>query len=251
MSTDRVFAIIPARFQSSRFPGKPLVQLLGKEMILWVVENLKKSDELNQIIVATDDDRIASLVKSRGHDVVMTRADHRSGTDRVREVADQLQLRPQDIVVNVQGDEPLVEPDWVRELIRPFAEDHVQMSTLGHPLAPEDVANLNAVKVLVNRQREAIYFSRHPIPFSRVQPQKAPINHSVFKHMGLYAFRKEALDRFCESEPAFAEVCESLEQLRALDLGIKIQFRAVAGANPGVDSPEDVAKIEEKLRSKQ
>lgn len=242
----KTVAIIPARFNSSRFPGKPLAKILGKEMILWVAERVSQARWLSRVVVATDDERIARVVSDNKFAACLTDADHPSGTDRIYEAAcKQLKLADQDIVVNIQGDEPLVEADWIKRLVAPVATgDGIEMSSLAHAITPEELRSTNNVKVLVNKKSQAIYFSRFPVPFSRLEPDSAEAWTGVYKHMGFYAYTMGFLREYCGSPPSFMETAESLEQLRALDLGARIAIEVIEGRSWGVDTPEDIAKIE-------
>lgn len=243
MSGAQATILIPARYGSTRFPGKPLVDLHGKPVILWVAEKAKQAAPQAEVVVATDDQRIFDVVKKAGIRVVMTRADHPSGSDRLQEAATILELAADDLIVNVQGDEPQVRSAWIRALIQPFLKDrHLQMATLAHPLSPEEVGNPNAVKVLVDQNSHAIYFTRFAAPFSR-QTFEQLGQGPVLKHMGFYSYRKSFLDRFCQTPPGYFEQGESLEQLRALQMGEKIFVTQVEGRSQGVDTPEDLEKL--------
>lgn len=244
-------AVIPARYGSTRFPGKPLAKIHGKEMILWVVERVAQAKDLSAVIVATDDERIASLVKKAGHEAVMTRPDHPSGSDRIFEAVTFLSLADEDIIINVQGDEPLVEPEWLTSLSQPLLQrEDLQMSSLAHDISAEELVSTDVVKVLINQKKEAIYFSRFPVPFSRQKVTNTKVWKGVYKHMGFYAYRKAFLGRYCQTAASFFEQAESLEQLRALDMGAKIGMELISGRSWGVDSPDDIARIEKILGAK-
>lgn len=253
----KVVAVIPARYGSTRFPGKPLAKIHGKEMVLWVAERTSKAKGLSDVVVATDDERVLGVVKKAGFGAVMTKESHVSGSDRVFEAIEKISLKDDDVVINVQGDEPLVEADWLNQLMKPFEDPQVEMSSLAHEISEEEIKSLNSVKVLVNQKKEAIYFSRFPIPFSRKaasefvssQPGAAPSKgwKGLYKHMGFYAYRKEFLAAYCQTAPSFFEHAEALEQLRALDLGAKINIEIISGRSWGVDTPEDLARIEKML----
>lgn len=253
----KTVAVIPARYGSTRFPGKPLAKICGKEMILWVAERTAKARGLSDVIVATDDERVAAVVKAAGFAVAMTHGNHLSGTDRVYEAIEKLPLKDDDVVINVQGDEPLVEGEWLNQLLQPFYDPQAEMSTLAHEISAEEIASPHAVKVLVNQKSEAIYFSRFAIPFSRMaasdfageKPGAQKSWKGLYKHMGFYAYRKEFLRVYCQTAPSFIEHAEALEQLRALDLGAKIHIELVSGRSWGVDTPEDLARIEKILES--
>jgi 3-deoxy-manno-octulosonate cytidylyltransferase (CMP-KDO synthetase) len=216
-------------------------------MIQWVVEGALKSQRLSEVVVATDHPDIERAAKASGARVVMTESDLPSGTDRIFAATKDLAF---DVVINIQGDEPLVKAEWIDRLCTLFqTEKSLQMATLAHPITFEELASLNAVKVVLNKNDEALYFSRFPIPHSRV-PATSQNGNATFclKHIGMYAYRKEFLKTFCEASIADIEKAESLEQLRALFLGAKIKVLRVKEATPGVDTPEDLLRIEEILR---
>ncbi len=229
----KIIAVIPARFASTRFPGKPLALLKNKPIIQWVIEGARKSKLVDEIFVATDDERIAAVCKAINAEVLMTTTECPTGTDRIFEATRNLNF---DVVLNVQGDEPLIDNSYIDPLARAFLDnENLEMATLAHPLAQEDVANKNAVKVITNAFDEAIYFSRQPIPAS-------------LKHIGLYGFSKTFLQKFCTSPQVFIEKQESLEQLRALHLGAAIKVLRVEKPTYGVDTPEDLQKLEALLK---
>jgi 3-deoxy-manno-octulosonate cytidylyltransferase (CMP-KDO synthetase) len=232
--------VIPARWASTRFPGKPLALIAGKPLLQWVIEGARTSRKLKQIVVATDDERIAALAEKCGVKPIMTASDLPTGTDRVYQAA--LQTGG-DVIVNIQGDEPLIEGSLLDSLVAPFdSEPGMQMATLGKALSPEGLASANIVKIVLNRRDEALYFSRFPIPYSRV-PAGDRIEGAL-QHIGIYAYRMEFLKSFCSQEPTHLEQSESLEQLRALYLGARIKVVRVEHDSWGVDTPEDVQKIE-------
>ena len=217
-------------------------------MILWVAEGAKAAWIFDHVIVATDDGRIEKVVREAGFEVAMTNPDHPSGTDRVRESIQKLKLAASDVVVNIQGDEPLVKKDWLKALVDPFrTQADLQMTTLAHPISREELDSPNNVKVLINQQNRALYFSRFPIPFSKEKPEKFSQWPGVLKHMGFYGYRVGALDKFCGAPPSLTEQAESLEQLRALDLGLPIHVSVVQDRSQGVDTPQDLEKIEQLL----
>ncbi len=241
--------VIPARFASTRLPGKPLADIAGKPMIVRVVEAARRA-RADGVWVATDDDRIAAAVRSCGYEAVMTAARHSSGTERIAEVADVLGWDDTDIVINVQGDEPLLEPTLIDGVATALdADGDAAMATAAYPLADvADFFNPNVVKVVCDRRGRALYFSRAPIPWDRdgfardrdVLPEDFP----VLRHIGLYAYRVGFLRRFGELAPSPLERCESLEQLRALWHGYPIQVVCVDhGPLPGVDTPEDLERV--------
>lgn len=244
----KVVASIPARYASTRFPGKPLALIRGKPMILWVAEGARDAGIFDQVVVATDDERIRKVVAEAGFLVAMTHPDHPSGTDRVRESIQSLKLEVNDVVVNIQGDEPLVKKQWLQSLVEPFKKfPDLQMTTLGHPISRDELDSPNNVKVLVNQQGRALYFSRFPIPFSKEKPEQFSGWPGVLKHMGFYGYRVGALEKFCAAPQALFERAESLEQLRALDLGMPIHVSVVQDRSQGVDTPQDLEKIEQIL----
>jgi 3-deoxy-manno-octulosonate cytidylyltransferase (CMP-KDO synthetase) len=235
--------VIPARFGATRFPGKSLARIDGKPMIQWVWEAASRSRLTEQVVVATDDDRIADVAAKFGADVVMTKRSHRSGTDRVAEVADKLSAQ---IYVNVQGDEPLLSPGAVDELIRGMMESpRIPIGTLAHRIeSEEEWRSPEVVKVVCNRHHEALYFSRSPLPFQRTFDLKAPL----LRHVGIYAFRARALATFVSLKPSPLELAESLEQLRALEHGLTIQVIETKYRCLVVDTPADLARVETAMR---
>jgi len=241
--------VIPARYASTRFPGKPLAPLRGKPMIQWVYERRLLARLASRVLVATDDERIADAVRAFGGEFVLTRADHPTGTDRLAEVASGLTC---DLIVNVQGDEPLIEPEMIDQAISPMLDDPgLQMGTLCAPLGgPEDFLDPNVVKVVRDRNGMALYFSRAPIPWPRdhAQDLEGAWNKCLaFKHIGLYVYRREFLLRFPGMPQTPLERLESLEQLRVLEHGIGIRVAETAHAATGVDTPEDLRRVEQIL----
>jgi 3-deoxy-manno-octulosonate cytidylyltransferase (CMP-KDO synthetase) len=242
----KTLGIIPARFASTRFPGKPLHLIAGKPLVQHVIEQCRKSTRLTDVIVATDDQRIAD-VTSKFCQTVMTRSDHPSGTDRIAEAAEHL---APDYIVNIQGDEPLISPiliDQVADLLHQF-----EMSTAAVPItSPEALTNPNVVKVVINKSSAALYFSRSPIPHVRdLHPQDIPsllLNHTFLHHLGIYGFRASTLKRFVSLPVSKLENLEKLEQLRALENGIQIGVIITTHKSHGVDTPEDVAIVEKFL----
>lgn len=239
----RAIGVIPARFASTRFPGKPLKAILGKPLLQWVIEAAKESKLLEEIWVATDHPEIEKLAKSCGVKAVMTDPDLATGSDRVYQAVKNTEA---EVVLNIQGDEPLITGGLLDQLAEPMLSDKtLQMATLGRKLQPGDLESKTTAKIVLNHRNEALYFSRFPIPYSRVD---APDNGAVgLKHIGLYAFRKTFLAEFCAQSPTPLELAEGLEQLRALYLGARIRVVEVEHESWGVDTPEDVAKVEAKL----
>jgi 3-deoxy-manno-octulosonate cytidylyltransferase (CMP-KDO synthetase) len=242
-----VIAIIPARFGSTRFPGKPLAPIAGKPMILHVVERVRRARNVSRVLVATDDDRILDAVMLGGAEAVMTRSAHATGTDRLAEVAAR-EIAP--LYVNVQGDEPLIEPaaiDAAIDLVR--ANDRVQIATLAVRIRkPRHILDPNIVKVVLDAEDNALYFSRAPIPYYRGDGT-APLPSTTLhrKHLGLYVFRREALLRFPELSPGRLERLEQLEQLRFLEHGLRIRVGETQFDSVSVDEPAHVAKVEKIL----
>ncbi len=240
----KVIGVIPARFASTRFPGKPLELLKNKPLLQWAVEGAKKSTKLDQVIVATDDDRIEKLCHQINVEVVRTSPECATGTDRIYEATKNLSF---DVALNIQGDEPLIGPEYIDPLVAAFRDSkNLDMATLAHPLAEIDVANLNAVKVIINEQSEAIYFSRFAIPYSR--EAFSANSRASLKHIGLYAYTKSFLQKFCSTPQTEIEKSESLEQLRALYLGARIKVIQVEKPTYGVDTPEDLRRLEALLK---
>lgn len=246
----RVAAVIPARQGSSRFFNKPMAKILDKEMIGWVIEGVKTSKKISEVIVATDSDEIFKTAEKFNAKAVMTDSGLPSGTDRVFAAVRNLDY---DIVLNIQGDEPLVNSSWLDPLIDSFHDKSVSMSTLSNQLNIQDVSNTNVVKVIVNNKNEAIYFSRFPIPFSRTEnlsQQQLDKTDVSFKHIGIYGYRYDFLNKFCTTDPCELEKAESLEQLRAMYLGEKIKVNLISDTSCGVDIKEDIEKVEQLLLKK-
>ena len=242
MKDIRIVAIIPSRYGSTRFPGKPLADIAGKSMIQRVYENVKASKGITDIVVATDDQRIAGMVLSFGGNAVTTSAENRSGTDRTAEAADILGIGPEDIVVNVQGDQPLLDPRCIDEMIAPFfTTPDLEMSTLAFKIINErEIHDPKDVKVTFDHQGYALYFSRSPIPCAR----DASAGFDTYKHLGFYAYKKRFLDAFSRLPEGKLEGIEKLEQLRALEYGYRILVVVTAYDSPEVDLPEDIPRIE-------
>ncbi|MDQ1330796.1 MAG: 3-deoxy-manno-octulosonate cytidylyltransferase [Thermodesulfobacteriota bacterium] len=234
----KCYGIIPVRFGSTRFPGKPLADICGKPMFLHVYERAIKCTRLTKTLVATDDERIFSAAKSLGVPAVMTRTDHPSGTDRVLEAAQLLNLPDDAIIVNIQGDEPLLEPDMLTELVGPFVSPGIEVTTLARKIGQNEAANTNQVKVVFSGTGKALYFSRAPVPFYRDGREG-----SFFGHIGLYAFRMKTLMRFVSLGPSGLETAEKLEQLRLLENDIPVHVVITAHKSIGVDCPEDINTI--------
>ena len=254
MSDIRIIAVIPARWASTRFPGKPLALLCGRPMIEYVYRRASRSALVDSVCVATDDERIADAVRGFGGNVKMTRDDHDSGTDRVAEVASG---EDADVVVNIQGDEPLIHPDDIDAGIRPLVDESgLGMSTLAVAFdSPEEFLDPNAVKVTRSENGNALYFSRAPIPYSRdvlsgegkayekILENWEDISPKPLKHLGFYAYKKESLLRFAGLRPSPLEKLERLEQLRALEDGLAIRVVEINRDAVGVDLPEDRERL--------
>lgn len=240
----KVVGIIPARYNSTRFPGKPLALIKGKTMIRRVCEQAWKS-KLDAVVVATDDVRIADEVMGFGGQYVLTDPNHRSGTDRCREALDLLE-RQYDAVVNVQGDEPFIDPAQINQVIDLIGRDDTQLASLAKRISDSDeLFSPNTVKVVMNEKGNALYFSRNPIPFVRNTDREAWLAKGVFfKHIGIYAYKAETLRQIAEMKPTPLEVSESLEQLRWLENGLDIRMGVTGSANVSIDTPHDIEKAE-------
>jgi 3-deoxy-manno-octulosonate cytidylyltransferase (CMP-KDO synthetase) len=232
----KILGVIPARYASSRFPGKALATIASKTMLEHVYDRVKRSQYIDPLVIATDDKRIFDAARSFGAEVKMTRGDHISGTDRVAEVASQYDA---DIVVNIQGDEPLIDPEAIDSAVLPLIhEPAISMSTLRKQIEdPSEVGNPNVVKVVTDRFQNAIYFSRAPIPFDRGS------DAVYYKHIGLYVYRKKFLLRYSDLPVGPLEEAERLEQMRALENGFKIRVVGTEYESLGVDTPEDLERV--------
>ena len=239
----RILGIIPARYGSSRFPGKPLIDLKGKTMIRRVVEGAAKSALLTDLVVATDDTRIAEEVSAFGGKVMLTDSKHPTGTDRCAEIVRTLSVQ-YDVVINIQGDEPLVDARQLDQLLQAFNDPDVQIATLAsRKIGMEDIANPNRIKVVVDKNHNALYFSRSPIPnFANAKGDPLEI-YPFLRHIGLYAYRSEILLQLSELEETKLEQIESLEQLRWLYNGYGIRVVETEIETPNIDTPEDVDKV--------
>ncbi|NVM62865.1 3-deoxy-manno-octulosonate cytidylyltransferase (CMP-KDO synthetase) [Mucilaginibacter sp. SG538B] len=239
----KILGIIPARYASSRFPGKPLVDIGGKTMIQRVYEQAKKCRSLSEVVVATDDDRIFNHVNGFGGVAVMTGANHQSGTDRCAEVA---RLHPgYDVIINIQGDEPFIDPEQITKLTACFNDPETQLATLiKRILTEQELHNTNAPKVVINKLSEAIYFSRATLPHIRGQePENWLEFHTFFKHIGIYGYRADILQEVTKLPVSPLEKAESLEQLRWIDNGYRIKVAETELETHAVDVPEDLEKL--------
>lgn len=241
----KTIAIIPARFGSSRFPGKPLALILGKPLIQWTYEQAQQVKDVDGVWVATDDGRIKECVEAFGGRALMTREDHPSGSDRLAEAAGLLGLAPEDIVINIQGDQPVFPPELISALAARLSRDPgvVMVTPVKLLNDPAAAANPNTVKVVFDRAGRALYFSRSPLPFWRDGGQTYS-----YRHIGIYAYRVQFLKEFVHLPPGRWEEAEKLEQLRALEHGFAIHVVETEGDTREVDSPEDARRVEEFLR---
>ena len=241
----KILAVIPARYASTRFPGKPLVALAGKPMIAHVWERVRQATSLSGIVVATDYERICSAVEAFGGEAVLTRPDHRTGTERVAEVA--ATRKDVEIFVNVQGDEPLIEPAAIDQAVESLrADPQANVATLAVPISsPADIMDPNVVKAVLDFDGNALYFSRAPIPW--VRDRGAPVHARHLKHLGLYVFRREALLDFPTFPQGELERVEQLEQLRWLENGYRIRVVETEFDSIGVDVPDDIPRVEQIL----
>lgn len=244
----KFIGIIPARYASTRFPGKPLAQLGGKPVIQYVYE--KVAAVLEAAYVATDDERIYDVVKSFGGQVVMTRTDHKSGTDRIEEAIEKIGGE-WDVVVNVQGDEPFVAKSQLDTICHCFDDPTTQIATLGKPFeSMEAVQNPNSPKIVVDNMGFAMYFSRSVIPYVRGKEKSSWLTHYPFlKHLGIYAYRKDVLRQVTQLPQSSLEIAESLEQLRWLQNGFKIKVGTTDVETVGIDTPQDLERAEEFLKA--
>lgn len=243
-----VIAVIPARYASTRLPGKALAQIAGQPMIQRVVERVRQAQNVSRVLVATDDDRIKRAVEGSGGEALLTRTDHRTGTDRVAEVAAHV---PGEIYVNIQGDEPLIDPETVDRVVSEMLEDEsTQVATPCSAIKDKnDIMDPNVTKVVRDFEGNALYFSHAPVPWVRDKKDET-VAVKFWKHIGLYAFRRDALLEFPTLPPGELERIEQLEQLRWLENGFRIRVVETEYDAVSVDVPEDIARVEKILRSK-
>ena len=245
----RVVGVIPSRWGSTRFPGKSLAPIAGVPLVVRVVRRVKLARSLDAVVVATDDGRIADAVRAAGGEAVMTRPDHPSGTDRIAEAVRGLEA---DVVVNIQGDEPLIDPALVDAVAGALADpaSGFDMATAATPISSVDELHRpDVVKVVTAADGAALYFSRSPIPFVRGAGDGfAPVAGEHWRHVGLYGYTRKALERLVATPPCALENLEKLEQLRALSLGMRIKVIPTGHSGAGVDSPDDVPRVEALLR---
>lgn len=249
----KFIGIIPARYASTRFPGKPLADMNGKPMIQRVYEQVK--NVLDEVCVATDDTRIEEAVKAFGGNVVMTSNQHRSGTDRCYEAYIKAG-KGYDVIINIQGDEPFIHPEQIETIKACFENESIQIATLVKPFRGDDdfetLFNANSPKVVLNKNQEALYFSRSIIPYMRGKDHSEWLaNHTYYKHIGLYAYRADALAAITRLPQSPLEIAESLEQLRWLENGFKIKAGITQQETIGIDTPEDMEKALLFLKQKQ
>ena len=241
----KIIGVIPARYKSSRFPGKPLVDICGKPMIYWVYRQAMKVQEFDEVYVATDDERIRVACDQYGMKVIMTSDKHNTGSDRVAEVAEKTDG---DLYVNVQGDEPVINPEMIREVISIFQEDEtVYFGSLKKEITdPKEIRAASTVKVVTDDMGDALYFSRSVIPSNLKDGKLA----RVFRHVGIYAYKKDFLLKFAAMEQTELELGEGIEPLRAMQKGYKIRLKETTYSSIGVDLPEHVALVEAILKGK-
>lgn len=241
----KIIAIIPARYQSSRFPGKPLAMINDKPMIHWVYERVTGIQNISQTCVATDDDRILKCVQKFGGEAIMTSSQHESGSDRLAECAKILNLSEDDIILNIQGDEPLIQELMIQELISTMSDRDIYMGTLKERITnTDDIENPNIVKVITDINNNAIYFSRYPIPYNRNLLKKL----AYYRHVGVYAYRVFFLKMYTQLPKSNLEIIESLEQLRVLENGYKIKVKETQCSSVGVDTIEQLKIVEEIMK---
>ncbi len=240
----KYIGIIPARFASTRFPGKPLVNIQGKTMIQRVFEQASKAKILSKVLVATDNSQIFNHVESFGGNVVMTSENHKTGTERCFEVIHKLN-ETFDVVINIQGDEPFIAPEQIEKVAPCFKNQEIQIATLLKKLSDnEELFNQNIIKAVVDKNKKAIYFSRNPIPFYRGKEKNNWLkNHEYFKHIGIYAYRTDILQQIVKLSPSPLELAESLEQLRWIENGFSINVEYTDIESFSIDTPEDLGKI--------
>ena len=243
----KILGVIPARYASTRFPGKPLALINGKPMILRVVEQAIQANSLTEVYVATDDKRIEDAVLGFGGKVIMTSENNRSGTDRCMEAVDKLEKQGKifDVIINIQGDEPYIQPEQIDLVASSFSRSNVNIATLAVKLkSEEELFNPNIIGVVFDMDKKALYFSRNPIPFVRNFEKKDWLNHyKYFKHIGIYAFRTPILRQITKLETSLLEQAESLEQLRWLENGFQIHVEITEFESIAVDSPDDLSKF--------
>jgi 3-deoxy-manno-octulosonate cytidylyltransferase (CMP-KDO synthetase) len=240
-----ILGIIPARYNSTRFPGKPLADINGKTMVQRVYEQATKATQLSKVLIATDDDRIYNHIKEFGGEAVMTSPQHQSGTDRCAEIIRNDSSGQWDVVVNIQGDEPYIQPEQIDLLCSLFISDETQIATLVKKITSVDeLFNHNNVKAILNKRNEAIYFSRSPVPYNKNFPEQEWLKYSTYyKHIGIYGYRTEVLKTISQLPKTNLEITESLEQLRWIENGYTIKAEITLQESIAIDTPEDLMKV--------
>ncbi len=238
----KIIGVIPARYKSSRFPGKPLADICGKPMIWWVYNQAKKVEDFDAVYVATDDERIEKACKENDINVIMTSDEHKTGTDRIGEVARKI---PADLYVNIQGDEPLIEPETIVQAIKPFYDNpDLQITNLMTKIDdPVDVINFTVPKVITNAENIGIYLTRSTAPYP-----KGRLDYSYYKQVCVYGFKPEALDFYCKSPRGKIESIEDIEILRFIENGYKVQYIEVDSETIAVDTQNDLAKVNKYIK---
>ena len=241
----KIIGIIPARYGSTRFPGKPLVDIDGKSMVQRVYEQSSKANLLSRVVIATDDERIMNHVREFGGNVLMSSPQHVSGTDRCAEIIRKESPNEWDVAVNIQGDEPYIQPEQIDLLCRCFESTDTSIATLVKEIKSSDeLFNHNNVKVILNKNNEAIYFSRSPVPYCRNYPDQEWIRyHTYYKHIGIYAYRTDVLLEISQLPKTKLEITESLEQLRWIENGYKIKAQITSFESIAIDTPDDLLRI--------
>lgn len=239
-----ILGVIPARYKSSRFPGKPLADICGKPMIWWVYQQAKKVAEFSNLYVATDSEKIEQICRQYDMNVIMTSDSHPTGTDRIGEVARKIKA---DLYVNIQGDEPMIEPETIRQAILPFFDNpDLQISNLMTVIkAPVDVVNFTVPKVITNKDNIGVFLSRAPVPYP-----KGSISYTYYKQVCVYGFKPEALEFYCHTERGKIESIEDIEILRFIEAGWKVQYVEVDSATVAVDTPNDLKKVNAIMKSR-
>lgn len=240
-----IIGIVPARYGSTRFPGKPLVDINGKSMIQRVYEQCMQSNRLSRLLIATDDERILNHVKEFGGEAIITSPKHQSGTDRCAEIIENIGADKWDVVINIQGDEPYIHPEQIDLLCSAFDDNETSLATLVKKISTTDeLFNHNNVKVVLNKRKEAIYFSRSPIPYNRNFPEQEWLKYSTYyKHIGIYGYRTPALIELSRLTKTNLEITESLEQLRWIENGYVIRTEITSMESISIDTPDDLLKI--------
>jgi 3-deoxy-manno-octulosonate cytidylyltransferase (CMP-KDO synthetase) len=241
----KILGIVPARFNSTRFPGKPLADINGKSMIQRVFEQCSLSKKLSKVIIATDDERIATHVREFGGQLMMTSPQHQSGTDRCAEIFSNDAANGWDVVINIQGDEPYIHPEQIDLLCSVFEDSNAAIATLVKKItSPDELFNHNNVKVILNKRGEAIYFSRSPVPYNRNFPEQEWLKYSTYyKHIGIYGYRPEVLKEISLLPKTNLEITESLEQLRWIENGYTLRAEVTSMESIAIDTPEDLLKV--------